>query len=430
MALTPEEEKRLREEIRHSLEERLERLKRQKTSFEEGRQKSLEERLRQQIREEEEERFFTDRGFVRYTNHRGETEWLAPEDAEKRGGRRRTRKTSSRRRRRNRRKILQWAVNIGIVVVGFGAFMLVMKYRPVQKARLGSMVISTDVPGAQIYINGTERPGLFTPDTVSNLAKGNYFISVYKEGFSSWPPMQRVTVEADEQVAAEFTLKTAGRFGQVSVESNLRDFRLYVDGVSLQGDPQKPLQIPAGFHVFTGVREGYLANPLNQRVLVPENKVTRLRINFEKQEEVGHLRVSSNRPSAFVYLDNQFTGLAANGKSFPVAPGLYEVRICENGYGSFPESKLLRVEPGEHYTVSLHMKEEDHVDTLAVITPQPGASIIVDGRWTPFVTPMTELVLSEGLHFLNLQRDGRLLAEKDVPVEVNKLENKQLTLNF
>jgi hypothetical protein len=76
MALTPEEEKRLREQIRNELRERERRMLESKQKEETNRQKNLESRIRQQIVEEEEERYFTEQGYVKYVNRYGGVEWL------------------------------------------------------------------------------------------------------------------------------------------------------------------------------------------------------------------------------------------------------------------------------------------------------------------------------------------------------------------
>ncbi|NIS38533.1 hypothetical protein GWN26_14245, partial [Candidatus Saccharibacteria bacterium] len=133
MALTPEEEKRLREEIREQLADRERRIRDSINKEEEERRKHIEDRIRAQIREEEEEKFFTERGYVKYVNRHGGVEWLTPEEAEKRQNKRRNKhkKSSSRYRSHRRKKIVQWATNIGIVVVALVVFQVLLKYNPI-----------------------------------------------------------------------------------------------------------------------------------------------------------------------------------------------------------------------------------------------------------------------------------------------------------
>ena len=194
MALTPEEEKQLREQVRQRLEKRLEKMSATKAE-DAARQAKMEERLRKQIMEEEEERFYTERGYVKYVNHRGGVEWLTPEEAEERKSKRRTTKGSSRRKKRQLRKVMQWVVNAAAVLMALAIFGYLWRYNPNPVVSVGTMVVESDVPGAQVFINGVERSGFTTPARFSEMNTGTYFVSVYKEGYSVWPPMQKIVVE-------------------------------------------------------------------------------------------------------------------------------------------------------------------------------------------------------------------------------------------
>lgn len=431
MALTPEEEKRLREQIRKDLRERERRMLESNQKEETSRQKNLESRIRQQIVEEEEERYFTEQGYVKYVNRYGGVEWLMPEEAEKRQGRRRSKKKSSgRRTQRRKRTLLKWAINLSIILVALVVFIYLFRFNPVYQQNLGSIVIKSDVPGARLYLNGTEKQGFFTSDTLQDLNAGAHFIAIYKEGYSSWPPMQRITVEAGKITVAEFKLKSSGVLGRIAVKANFDDFQLYVDGIAVLPREGNIIEIPAGYRVFTAVKKGYLATPPNYRILVKENDTTYLNFHFEKRDDLGYLQIRSNTPTAYVFLDNTLTGVKANAGAFAVKEGVYEVRICENGYRSIPESELVKIIPGYTRFVSFHMEQESASDTMQIITPDPGAGIIIDGHWMSLVTPINELVLSEGIHYLNLIREDRLYSEKEVPLTLNNLTRRSFTVNF
>ncbi len=430
MPLTPDEEKRLREQIRAELERRLQREQSQKEDIDAGRQEKLEERLRQQIREEEEERFYQERGFVKYINHRGGVEWLPLEEAEIRQMKRRSKKGSSRRRMRQRRRIMQWVVNLAAVGFAMMVFWYLWRYNPIQQKRTGNIVIKTNVPGAQVFINGLEKRGVLTPDTLPEMSAGAYFIAVYKDGFTVWPPMQRLSLQTGKTAVAEFELKSTGRMGTLAIQTNESDFDLFVDGVKYPVAANGQVPIPAGHHVVTVVKDGYLANPLYRHVLVSDQGVTAVAFQLEKRADIGFLKVSSNRASAYIYLTNQFSGIKANGESFPVKAGVYEIRLLENGYSSIPVAELVRIMPGETAELSFHLQPETHVDTLQLITPHPGANIILNGQTMPYMTPYPDLALSRGTHFLNLMRDGIVYAEKDLQIDLSHLKDRRLVVDF
>lgn len=431
MALTPDEEKQLREQIRRDLQERERRMLESKEKEQGDRQKNLESRIRQQIVDEEEEKYFSEKGYVKYINRHGSVEWLTPQEAEERQNRRRSQKKSSGRRARRRKSfIVKWVVNGGIVLFALMVFMYLLRYNPVKQNTLGAVLIKSDIAGATVFLNGTEKRGFFTPDTIANLSAGAHFVSIYKEGYSVWPPMQRIAVEPNKTAVAEFIMKASGLLGKVAVETNLNDFQLYVDGIAAPPGENNLVEIPAGYHVISALKQGYLVNPLHQRILVKENETTRLSFRFEKSENLGYLNVSSNSYSAYVFVDNVLTGIKANARPIPVPEGVYEVRLCQNGFRSIPETELVRVVPGQTYSLSFHMETEAAYDTMQIITPNPGAGIIVDGHWMPYVTPISELALSEGIHYLNLMRNGRFYSEKEVPLVLNNQVRRSVVVNF
>ena len=92
--------------------------------------------------------------------------------------------------------------------------------------------------------------------------------------------------------------------------------------------------------------------------------------------------------------------------------------------------ELVRISPGEKKALSFNLQPESVQDTVQIITKNPGAGIIIDGHWQPFITPVLDLALSEGVHFLNLMRDHQLYSEKEVQLDVEKLEDKVIVLDF
>lgn len=430
MPLTPDEEKKLRREIRENLEQRLKREQESKENVDTSRQQKLEERLRQQIREEEEEKFYLDRGFAKYINRRGGVEWLTPDEIEARRRKRRSKKGSSRRKMRRRSKYLRWAINIAAVGLAMVVFLYLWRYNPIKVKKTGSIVIESNVPGAQVFVNGAEKRDILTPGTLPEISAGAYFISVYKDGYTAWPPMQRVSLQAGKTMIAKFELKSTGRMGKISVKANVTGFQIFVDGVKYPANADNELEIPAGHHVISAVKKGYLANPHYQYLLVEENAVTNVRFNFAQNSDIGYLKVTSNRSSAYIYLSNQFTGIKANGKAIPVKTGVYEIRLQENGFASIPAAEIITINPDVTKNLSFHLKPESRVDTLQLLTPTPGANVILDGKMLPYVTPVMDLMLSEGTHFINLMREGQLYEAKDMQIDLVKFKDKRVVVDF
>ena len=182
MPLSPEEEKRIREEIRKKLEEREEKELNDRARYEMERQKRLEEKIRARIKQEEEEKFYTEKGYVKYKNRHGEFEWITKDEAEQRKKQRRKKKSSgyhSYKRKITRRHL----INIFIISVLLVGSVLLYRLFPTRNVSYGTLIVTTDLPGAEIFLNA-QKLNKFTPDTLTKVKAGNYYVSVFKEGYN------------------------------------------------------------------------------------------------------------------------------------------------------------------------------------------------------------------------------------------------------
>ncbi len=405
MPLTPEEEKRLREKIRKELEERERRIRESKEAEERERQRRFEERLRMQIREEEEERFYTERGYVKYINHRGGVEWITPEEAEQRKQRRRSRKPMSRRAARKKRKMIQLAINASIVLIALFVFLYFYKFYPARGKAVGKMIVQSDIAGARIFVDGIETQ-YFTPDTIPQIKAGVHYVSIYKEGFAIWPPIARVAVSKGKISRVSFKLKNAAVMGRVTIQSNVPDYLVYVDGIP-QPTHQNSFQLPVGYHTIMVVKKGYRSKPNYRRTLITANTQQTLDFYLEPVEEMASLQVFSTHRDAAVYINGKYTGYIANGAPIYLPPGVYDVTIRKNGYTPFPETETLGLVDGDREMLNFQLREVTTFHNIRILTRQPGATIFLDGKQLPFVTPLLELPVSEGDHFINFMRGDK-----------------------
>lgn len=418
MPLTPEEEKRYREEIRKRLEERLRKEEDFKKRQEEERQQLLEERLRAQIREEETERYFTEKGFVKYINRHGEVEWLSPEEAEKRGGRRRGKKKSGSSRKSQKAKQKSFFLNVSLVIILMAALYGAYLWNPFSAPKTGRLLVASDVPGAEIYLDG-KQTGLITPDTLENVSLGRHLVAVYKEGYSVFPPVVDVGVSTKMVASASFKLQSALQLVPVTIHSNVSGFNLYVDGIKRLGVKGNKIELSPGYHTIMITKKGYLATPAYRRVLVLPENPPELKFELVPSEEIGYLQISNNEFRGYVYLDREFTGVQATGDVIPVKAGTYEVRVRENGFVCRPDSILVNVLPGEKKMVTFRLEPETAMVEVDFLTPEPGAAIFIDGFWQPVVTPVTKMQLTAGKHFVNLAREDKFLYKRDEAVFLN-----------
>ncbi|MGH1363625.1 MAG: PEGA domain-containing protein [Calditrichia bacterium] len=433
MALTPDEEKKLREQIRDGLQQREERIRESLDDRTSSRQEQMEMRMRQMIREEEEAKYFSERGFVKHKNRYGELEWLPKEESERRQERRRTSKSKGNKKSKQNKQgasYLTWAINLAIFGAAAIFFLYLLSYNPLRSSsKVGALSIETDVPGARVFLNGVEHKKQ-TPAQIEGLSvKGTYYISVYRDGYSSWPPMQKVTPSNGETTPVQFQMKHSSLLGRLNVQVNQEDYSLFINGVPFTAK-KSAIDIPAGYHIISVIKDGYLSNPSFQRVLIAPDSASSLQFHLQAVGDLGYLDVSSNRSVGFIYMDNSLTGRRANSGAFPVRPGLHEVRLRANGMQSSPEFERIRIEPGKTIKLNFSLKPAAFSDTLDVLKAPFGASIVLNGEVTPYVTPAMNVLLSPGQHFVNLMVDNRLLSAKDVLLDAGKPDINRFQLEF
>ena len=421
MALTPDEEKKLREEIRDGLKKRENIIRDTLSDKNTSRQEQMEMRMRQMIREEEEEKYFSERGFVKHKNRYGEIEWLPEEEAEKRRERRRSSSNKGRQSKKEKKSYLPWIINIAVFGLAGFLFLFLLRYNPIKTtAGIGSMKVETEIPGARVFLNGVENKRQ-TPAEIKGLtAGGTYYVSVYKDGFSSWPPMQKIILDDDNTTSVNFELKNSSLLGNLAVGVNQQDYKLFIDGIQIRQTPGQPLSLPAGYHVVSVVKDGYLATPSYQRILVAPDSTININFDLNVFDEIGYLEVSSNHSDGFVFISGRI----------PLKPGLHEIRLCGNGIIASPQTERVRIENGKIVKLDFSQQPAEVVDTMDILQAPAGAVVVLNGVVTPYVTPVTEILLSPGPHFVNLIADNKLLSSSAQHVEAGKHDKNRKNLEF
>ena len=213
MHLSSEEEARLRAQVRAGLERvAQERRRRSETYRREEELQRIEEEKRRII-EDEERRFYEEQGLQRYINHRGEVEWLPPEEIERRKKSRRKKKP--RRSSHHHRSTSKRGRNIleavlAVVIFGMaGTFMYFeiwsSKESDIGKSEETFLQVRSNIEGATVYIDG-QATGYVTNASLRGLPEGPHVVSVVKPGYSAVPTEVQVVVTAGDSVEAMFEL--------------------------------------------------------------------------------------------------------------------------------------------------------------------------------------------------------------------------------
>lgn len=421
----------IREEIRRDLALREQQMLMTAQREEEEFRQRAEARMRAQIQQEEEERFFAERGYERYTNRYGQTEWITPEEVQmRRQFKRREFWHSLARGRSFRRFPKSWIIGIliALVVLVFASLALSIVKRP---ARYGRLVVKSEPAGARIWVDGVDR-GVNTPAVLASVLEGRRVITVAKAGYSATPPVQAIDIRADRDNELTFTLAGIAKLGTVTVDANTETpFDLYVDGIRTPFDEKNKLSIPAGYHVLTPIRDGFFADPPFQRILVSPDAPVKVKFTFYPDQHMGYLQLPENSRGPYLYANGRFTGLRPGFGEvrLPLKKGACELLFPAREIRATPEQQSVVIEPGASriFQVSFAPALLTTAE-LKVRTPQPGAAVVLDGEWLPWVTPHVTVRLVPGRHFLNLYRNGAWLSAEDLPVTVEA--GKAVALNY
>ncbi|HID12174.1 MAG TPA: PEGA domain-containing protein [Candidatus Latescibacteria bacterium] len=182
MALSKEEEQRIREQVRRELEQRF-------------KNREREEEVRR-IREEEERKFYESKGLRRYVNHRGHVEWLTPEEIRRRKKARKVHRHRGSKRRWGWRLFGEFVLAL-VLIVGVGAAGYYW-YRTGPASSQGTIVVRTDVPDVAVFVDG--RPFPSRGGKVTGVPRGVHVVSVSKPGYIAVPLSDTVTVFPGREV--------------------------------------------------------------------------------------------------------------------------------------------------------------------------------------------------------------------------------------
>ena len=208
MELSPEEEQRIREEIRTQLGQTLKAKQRKRELQDERRRERASDRERQRIFEEEERKFYEAQGLQRHINRHGAVEWLTSEEIRKR---RRTGK--ERYRVRKKKKWIQRWMVVGrvfalVVIVGGlgGALYSMRSLRGAEKeAPVTVLWVRSNVQGAAIYVDGNPTE-ITTDGVIKDLLEGRHVVAVAKPGYVAIPDKKEIEVAPGDTIEVAFEL--------------------------------------------------------------------------------------------------------------------------------------------------------------------------------------------------------------------------------
>jgi serine/threonine protein kinase len=336
-------------------------------------------------------------------------------------------------------------------ILGGGGYFLFRGPSPVAARQVGQLLVTANVSGAKISVDGSSEPNWVTPYTISDLSVGSHQVVVSKEGYDDY--QQAVTIEGGktnsfsaslpaqapqppitpegpapvkgklgkEKVEAPGVIpfsrgpSVAPKTGQLLLTANIPGARISVDGRS---EPNwvtpysSTIDLAAGTHQVVVSKEGY--DVYQQSVTIEGGKP--YRVNASLSVPSGEVTIITTPSGLEVSIDGKSRGLSP--AHAVVAAGKHSYSVTRPGLP--PYESTITVESGGIKVVRVPMSVGGEATTgiVSVKTIPPGATVSADGKRIEGQTP-TSFSLTAGQHTLVISLSGYRPVQRVVDVKAD-----------
>jgi general secretion pathway protein A len=194
---------------------------------------------------------------------------------------------------------------------------------------VGRMLVTSDVPGATVSLDGRTEPDWKTPHTFVNLEPGFHVVSLSRQGYRQTD--HRVSVEAGKLMIVEATL--ASTSGELVITTNPPGADVFIDGRAYGPSPVRA-QVAPGEHAFSarlaGREPAEGTATVNDQAVVARELVLPLPAPQPPPPPALNVSVSTDPPKATVYADGAPKG--STPVSFHMTPGQHTLIIFASGF--------------------------------------------------------------------------------------------------
>ena len=187
-------------------------------------------------------------------------------------------------------------------------------------------MVTSNVDGAKISIDGRSEPGWVTPYTFGDLPAGGHNVVVSKNGFDE--ANRSVTVPAGNTESVRVELSSPR--GEVNIVTVPPGMEILIDGKA-QGLSPVRVTVPAGQHTYSIKRPG--AAPFESTFEMKSGNIVTRKVDLSggAAAPTGTVNLRTIPPGATVYADGAPVGGQAP-TSFRLAAGRHTLTISLPGY--------------------------------------------------------------------------------------------------
>jgi len=338
--------------------------------------------LEQQVYEEELDRFYgAKKGYKKYKNHIGDTQWLTKEELEQQDEYIDEVLT--------RKQIVFRAVSRTIIVLLSVTLLWYLTTLLSGDAKPAYLLVEMENAEAFLYVDQSPAFG-FKANEVYVVDPGNHEIMVLRPDYISSPQSQQITFAEEDtvRISLEFSPEPVTSSGVVILNSNNDNAAVLVDGQFrgvLANNPS--LLLPAGDYTISVKLDGYTPSPRQQLVSISPGDSLSLSFRLipssarkgKNLASLGMIEVTSNIKDADIYLDGQKTGYKTDYILQKISIGGYLVKVEKEGYVVYPEEKTARLTK-DSKTARVHFNLTSTTQKVVIKTNPDKGEIFINGK--------------------------------------------------
>jgi len=193
--------------------------------------------------------------------------------------------------------------------------------------KIGQLVVTSNVDGAKITIDGRSAPGWVTPCTIPNLPAGAHSVVVSREGYSD--AQESVTVEGGRTATVRPTLTVPS--GEISIETNPPGIEVFIDGQAVGLSPARKT-LGVGQHTYALRQAGKDIFSSAFEIKHDGQMFTRkVNLGGGPALPTGIVEVRTIPPGATVYADGKAVG-GTTPTSLRLSAGRHTLTLSLSGY--------------------------------------------------------------------------------------------------
>ncbi|MGE5412488.1 MAG: PEGA domain-containing protein [Clostridiales bacterium] len=298
---------------------------------------------------------------------------------------------------------------------------------PVQNSN-GSLYIESVPIGASIFFLGTSI-GKVTPDSITNLASGNYEVALKMAGYKDSTFI--VSILSNYRTTKSIVMRSVKGNGIVIVRSNPSGAQILLNGMnSGKITPDTLKDLNEGTFYLTLKLKDYndttFSTVINGNSAIVTEDIT-LKRNTPPQQQKASIRLSSSPQGASILLNNTPTGKVTPDSITNVYNGIYSITLRLSGYQDTTIS--VSIINNSSYQGNIVLKQIVEQKGSILVRSTPGnAQIWLNGSNTGNLTPSSITNLVNGSYAFTLKATGYYDTSFTVVLTNNQNITKDITL--